>query len=101
MSGKSIHVIHCGRDWEVKAEGEAAPFFSAEHKMPVVDYARRLAKEFHAELVVHDSEGSVEYREGVAGVQAERVQYSEAKTEYGDGPGQEPGESNVPTAAGN
>jgi hypothetical protein len=92
MIRKSIHVIHCGRDWEVKAEGEAAPFYSAEDKAPVVDYARRLAKEYQAELVVHNSEGRVEYCEDQLEHHAARADFSESKAEYGDGPGEEPGE---------
>lgn len=99
MTVKSIHVIACGRDWEVKAEGEAAPFYSAEDKGPVVDYARKLAKEFRAELIVHDPEGKVEYKEDKDGGSARIIYmvpgqpYNEAKAEYGDGPGEAPGES--------
>lgn len=59
MERKTIHVIPCGRDWEVKLEGEAAPFFSAENKPIVVEYARRLAKEFRVSLIIHNDEGKV------------------------------------------
>jgi hypothetical protein len=91
MAGNSIHVIHCGRDWEVKAEGESAPFYSAEDKDPVVNYARRLAKEFHAELVIHNCEGRVEYTELAGEYYEGQSDPSESKAEYGDGPGEHPG----------
>ena len=94
MTVKSIHVIPCGRDWEVKAEGEAAPFYSAPDKAPVVEYARKLAKQYQADLVVHSPEGKVEYKEptgtsdGIILHMNPGQPFSEAKTGYGDGPGE-------------
>lgn len=89
MTGKTIHVMPCGRDWEVKAEGEAAPFYSAEDKAPVVEYARKLAKEYQAHLVIHNHEGRVENTERVDHLIGS-AHLTDSKDEYGDGPGSIP-----------
>jgi hypothetical protein len=89
MEIKTIHVIPCGRDWEVKIEGEAAPFYSAEDKEPVVEYARRLACKLQAYLVIHNSEGKVESTE-TAELLLTGTNLPDIKDEYGDGPGSLP-----------
>ena len=62
MSQNNRHVVPNNKDWRViKAGGERGKNFDT--KAEAVDYARDLARRNKEELVIHNRDGQISYRD--------------------------------------
>lgn len=62
MAKKNQHVVPLGNGWAVKGQGREKASVITTSQRDAIDYARRIARTSHADVIIHGRDGKIRDR---------------------------------------
>jgi uncharacterized protein YdaT len=66
MAKRNQHVVPVGNGWAVKGQGAERISVITSSQREAIDYARQIARDAHAEIIVHGRDGKIRDRTSYA-----------------------------------